>query len=110
MTDSVGFLLLVPAVRKLLADYLIQKGMLSAVNGFEKNQFSEFFNGGFESVRTGEVYDASSEEDKSQSNGTDLEKEPLHTEQIQLPTHEIDNSVPVEESTPSINNSDSVKE
>src|SRR5690606_20292103 len=43
VTDTLGFLLLVPVIRNSLAEFIIQQGMLKAVSGFEKSQFYRFF-------------------------------------------------------------------
>ncbi len=43
VTDSLGFLLLLPPFRSMLAQYLIQQGLLKATQGFEQSQFHNFF-------------------------------------------------------------------
>jgi UPF0716 protein FxsA len=81
VTDSIGFLLLIPFVRHLLADYFIKKGMLSAAKGFEQSQFYSFFEE--RSQASGNVYDAQekeNQENKSRSKDSDSEIEPLSIE------------------------------
>jgi UPF0716 protein FxsA len=56
VTDSVGFLLLMPPFRKAFAAYLIEQGMLKAVGGFQQSEFSSFFEE--RSEVQGSVYEA----------------------------------------------------
>lgn len=58
VTDTLGFLLLIPFIRHALADYLVKQGMLKAVSGFEQSQFYQFF----EEQTSGNTYEAEQEQ------------------------------------------------
>lgn len=63
VTDSIGFLFLIPSIRVLLANTLIEKGMLKAVHGFDQKPF----NGGVNSdadnnPNRGNTYEGSASE------------------------------------------------
>ncbi len=69
LTDSMGFLLLIPMVRHVLAKRIVAKGVFTVTREFEESRVYAFFN---ENFRQGEVYEARRREETIQEG----EKEP----------------------------------
>lgn len=64
VTDSMGFLLLIPFVRSLIAKRIVEKGVLTVTREFEESRVYSFFD---ENFRQGQVYEARKKETSTDS-------------------------------------------